>query len=68
MKLIMDNGNEYELREIQHPQFIVHSVQPNQDFINSPYRERQLEGELQPFLYKSIQINSKFYAPKFIKP
>ena len=65
MKLIMDNGNEYELIESKHRDFVFHSVEPNNDFSNVPQIHNITDGGMQPFYYKAIQINGKFYIPKF---
>jgi hypothetical protein len=65
MKLIMDNGNEYELVEIQNSEFVYFSVSPNEDFVHIPQIENITDGGIQPFKYKSIKINLKFYLPKF---
>ena len=64
MKLIMDNGNEYDLQEIREHEFIYYTVKPNEDFINAPAIENITDGQPQPFRYKSIRINGKLYAPK----
>jgi len=63
MNIIMDSGNEYELKEVQYPDFIYHSVKPNEDFVGVPQIENITDGGIQPFRYKSLVINLKFYAP-----
>lgn len=60
----MDNGNEYDLQEIQYSDFVHHSVKPNEDFLSVPMVENITDGKIQPFRYKAIKINLKFYAPK----
>ena len=68
MKLIMNNGNEYELEQVQYPDFIFYSEKPNEDFINVA-RIRGIDDKgAQPFQYKSIIINGMYYAPKFKIP
>ena len=57
IKLII-NGKQYQLIQIDHDRFIHHSKEPNPDFVSKK------EAWEDTFMYKSIILNGKFYAPK----
>lgn len=78
MKLILDDGTEIELQEIPSDVFIAHGdigKPPLHEFFQShetththkfkgATKDITYKRDYSTFMYKSIKINFKFYAPK----
>lgn len=59
-------GNKLGLTEIKYSDYIIHSVKPSEDFKSTSMVENITDGGHQPFRYKSIVINFKFYIPEIL--
>lgn len=65
MKIVFDNGEDYELRETKTDKFVVTgkiNERLSKSFeSNGPYYPSA--PEIHTLIYESIRINGKFYAP-----
>lgn len=66
MKLVLDNGDAYELKEIATSTFLVYQDRKFPEILCFPYEG--LFGDASGNIYKSLIFNGKFYSYNLIKP